>query len=486
MPLLHDERVGNSAPSLRAAPEGSRNGQADTALDIASLAGLDLYDWQADVLVDSMMLAPDRRHAAREVAVVVGRQNGKGSILEVRQLAGLFVLGEQLQVHSAHEFKTCYEHFRRIKDLVEGCDLLADQVAIVRTAAGDQAIELKNGCRIRFIARSRSSGRGFSADTVYLDEAFKLDDATIGALLPALSARPNAQVWYTSSAPHADSPVLHRLRRRALDGDDPRLLYLEWGNDPDVDPDDRAAWARANPSMGIRIDGDDIAAERRSMSPDEFARERLGIPEPEPTVEVDLPIDPSVWASLVDGGSQPATGIRVALDSPPDLSAPVFAVAGIRGDGLPHVAVRHRVDPDDGAESTKAKLVAAAERLTTEYETALIVPPNSPARAWKAELVAAGVELDELSAAEFAEGCGALRSVIADGVLRHRGQADMNAAIAGLATKPAGDVDVWSRRNSTANVAPIVAATCALVRVPTVDPVFDGDWFVDLDEFEED
>jgi phage terminase large subunit-like protein len=488
--------VGSVAPSLSAVTRGVRNPQAVEALDVASIAGLDLDEWQAETLVASMALASDgsARWAAREVGVVVGRQNGKGSILEVRQLAGLFVLGEKLQVHSAHEFKTCYEHFRRIKDLIQGCDLLAAEVAIIRTGAGDQAIELKSGARIRFVARSRSSGRGFTADTVYLDEAFKLDDSTMGALLPTLSARPNSQVWYTSSAPHADSPVLHRIRRRALEGDDPRLLYLEWGNDPDVAADDVEAWARANPAMGIRIDVEDIAAELRSMSAAEFARERLGIPEPEPSTDLDLPIDPELWAGLVDAESLPVSEVRLALDSPPDLSAPVFAVAGIRDDGLRHVSVRERINP--GAGPVREQIVEAARRLCDEHSAVdvygqmlparLVIPTGSPARAWKAELVAAGVELDELSAGEFAEGCGALRSLVADGVLRHRGQMDMNRAIAGLATRTAGDgVDVWSRRNSEVNVSPIVAATCALMRVPQADEQV-GAFFVDLADYLED
>jgi hypothetical protein len=45
---------------------------------------------------------------------VVPRQNGKGTILEARELAGLFLLGERLLIHSAHEQDTSLEHFRRL------------------------------------------------------------------------------------------------------------------------------------------------------------------------------------------------------------------------------------------------------------------------------------------------------------------------------------------------------------------------------------
>jgi hypothetical protein len=51
---------------------------------------------------------------------VVGRQNGKNAILEARELAGLFLLGEKLIIHTAHEQKTASEHFRRMLNRIKG------------------------------------------------------------------------------------------------------------------------------------------------------------------------------------------------------------------------------------------------------------------------------------------------------------------------------------------------------------------------------
>ena len=129
-----------------------------------------------------------------------------------RELAGLFLFGEQLILHSAHEFKTAAEAFRRVLALVEGSDDLRRHVKKVRTSHGDEGIELMTGQRLRFVARSTGSGRGFSGDCVILDEAYKLPREALGALLPTLSARPNPQLWYTSSAGHRDSEVLRGVR----------------------------------------------------------------------------------------------------------------------------------------------------------------------------------------------------------------------------------------------------------------------------------
>lgn len=476
--------VRNAAPVRLLRPEGRRHPKTDEVIDVGSIAGLDLFDWQAENLADAMRLSDGGRWAAREVAVIVGRQNGKNGELAVRQLGGLFVLKERLQIHSAHEFKTCYEHFRLVKDLIENTPMLADQVAIIRTGAGDQAIELVDGCRIRFIARSRTSGRGFSADVVYLDEAFDLDDHTMGALLPTLSARPNPQIWYTSSAPFANSTVLHRVRKRALESGDtePRLLFAEWGNDPDTDPLDREAWGRANPSLGLLIDVDDVETEQRSMAPEEFARERLGIPDEPLEDQRAGPISGERWAELVDGDSLPTDEtLRLALDVPPDRTSATFAVAGKRADGLTHVSVRYHVAPPE-----MRQLVKMAADFAAGHNTPLILPPNSPAKSWKADLVAAGVTLDELTPAEYAEACGAIQAKVLDGALRHRSQPELDNAVGGLAARTSGDVETWSRRSSKANIAPFVAATCALVRVPDVtEQPFDGDYFVDLDDLED-
>src|SRR3954471_8205524 len=95
------------------------------AVELAEVAGLTLDPWQqwvlenacaqrADVFLNPFSKEYDRMWAARDVGLVVARQNGKGSILEARQLAGLFLFGEKTIIHSAQDFATSGEHFRRV------------------------------------------------------------------------------------------------------------------------------------------------------------------------------------------------------------------------------------------------------------------------------------------------------------------------------------------------------------------------------------
>src|SRR3954465_421045 len=91
----------------------------EEAVELARMAGLHLDPWQELVLVHSLGERPDGRWRGFEGGLVVSRQNGKGAILEAMELAGLFLLGERLVIHSAHQFDTSLEAFRRLLFLIE-------------------------------------------------------------------------------------------------------------------------------------------------------------------------------------------------------------------------------------------------------------------------------------------------------------------------------------------------------------------------------
>ena len=270
-PLLGDQR-----PRLWSVPP-SEVTEGPRAADLASLAGLELDDWQRWVLAQGLGRSAGK-WAAFEVALIVARQNGKGSVLEALELAALFLFDDvRLILHSAHEFKTAAEAFLRVRSLIDGRPEFERRVSRIRTAAGAEAIELRNGKRLRFVARSSGSGRGFTADLVILDEAYKLGDQEMAALLPTLSARPDPQVWYTSTAGGPESVQLGRVRDRGLKGSDPSLAFMEWSADDGDDQADPVVWARANPGQGIRISEAYIAREMAALGPEAFARERLSI-----------------------------------------------------------------------------------------------------------------------------------------------------------------------------------------------------------------
>lgn len=410
-------------------------------------------------MFDALCTGWDGKWAALEAAGVVPRQNGKGAIMEARQLAGLFVFGERLQIHTAHEFKTCSEHFLRVKNLVEGSDQLMQQVRIIRTGAGEQGIELHTGERLRFLARSRSAIRGFSADVVYFDEAFELPVATIGSVLPALSARPNPQAWYLSSAPHYTSEFLHSLLKRA-ESDDPGSLFLRaWENNHETAPDDVEAWYRVNPALGGRIDESFVASEMRTLcgTPEgisEFKRERLGIREGGDGSAGIIPH--AKWAEL-------------AIPVPPRISSVAFGLAVAPDGAWSSVGSAGRLPTGDiyvdnvrfGQGS--AWVLEYVADLCERKRAPIRIDPGGSAGAFIRPLKDAGVDVVEVGGREYQQACGELFSAVEGGRIRHIDQKPLNIAAAAAGRRDVGKEGgwVWARPGAV-DISPLKAATLAL------------------------
>jgi phage terminase large subunit-like protein len=425
----------------------------EEAVEFCTSIGLKLDDWQSYVVRESLGERRDGKYSAFEVGLLVPRQNGKGAILEARELAGLFLFGEGLILHSAHEFKTAQEAFRRVLAHVENAPDLRKRVARVRTSHGEEGIELKTGARLRFVARSTGSGRGFSGDTVILDEAYNLASDGMAALLPTLSARPNPQIWYTSSAGMSTSDQLRRVRERGLAGEGKRLAYFEWSAPADVSLDSREAWAQANPALGIRITEEFVESERDAMDDTAFARERLGVWF-DPSAQ--MVIDGARWAELADPESRVVDPVVFAVDANPERSGAAIAVAGRRQDGHGHVEV---VDSRHGTGWVVERIVELHRR---HKPRAWVLDPASAAGAWIPALQERGIEPVLITGREMAQACGALyEDVVENAALRHLDQPQLNAALSGARKRPLGDAWAWHRRNSDIDISPLVAVTLA-------------------------
>lgn len=457
--------VGSQLPRVEAVAAGSSHPDAVAALELVEAAGLILDPWQKHVLERSLMQR-DRRWAAFEIALVCPRQNGKNGILEARELAGLFVLGERLIIHSAHLADTSREAFRRLDELIDANEWLSREVKHVWRTNGHEAIELKNGQRVRFRTRTKGGGRGFSGDCVIFDEAMVLTEASHGAILPVLSARPNPQVWYTGSAVdqmiHTDGLVLARVRDRGLSGGDDSLAYFEWSADavdpsgiPDETLADPETWAQANPALGIRITADYIEKERRAMDPRTFAVERLCVGDwPDPDGDRSV-IDLDLWRSLEDVKSQLVGRPCLAFDVTPDRSASAIGVCGARDDENLHLEV---IEDRRGTGWLVDRLVELAQSLCCS----VVCDGAGPAGSLIGELERRGVTVVAVTAREYGQACGMFFDAVEQHLLRHIGQQELTGAIRGAAMRPLGEAWAWSRKNSLLNISPLITVTLAL------------------------
>ena len=459
MPLLDDAQIGSQAPRLVLKPDGVVSHAGNEAAELAESVGLVLDPWQRLALDVILGERRDGSPSAFEACVICPRQNGKGAILEALELAWLFLHGERLILHSAHEFKTANEAFLRIANLIDGSSDLRRKVLRIRYANGEQGVDLRDGGRLKFVARSRGSGRGFSGDKIVLDEAYELDAPAMAALLPTMSARPNPQIVYASSAPMATSTFLHSVRSRAIqaikdDDSSGRLAFLEWSAESDDDFTSSSTWRKANPALGIRISEEFVASELAVMGENlrEFARERLGIPDGQDGATSVIPYD--AFHALVDGDSQITGRVVMGLDVNPERSWASIGVAGRRVDGLAHVEV---VDRRPGT----AWIVERVVEVTSRWNCDLRVDGASPASSLIPELRSAGVRVVEVNLTEMARSCGAFLDAVVNHRLRHLDQAALANAVSGARKRTVGQVWAWARSASSVDITPLVAVTLA-------------------------
>jgi hypothetical protein len=244
---------------------------------VARLAGIELDDAQRFLAEIVGGVGLDNRWAAYEAVIFAPRQNIKTEFLLARILAGLYIFGEELIVFSAHEGRTTRRVFGRLKRAIDRSPELGARIVRVSNRAGAESIELETGQALECVARSTNSGRGFTGDCVILDEAHELDGEQLAAILPMLSTRPNPQVVYALSLGNEFSTHLGLMRKRALDGQDPYVCWVEWSLADDDDPADREVWRRCNPAVVAgRIGMDFLERQFLALGPDGFAREHLG------------------------------------------------------------------------------------------------------------------------------------------------------------------------------------------------------------------
>jgi hypothetical protein len=483
-------RLGSPTPSWLGLPsDGFDNGTGDDVVELAALAGLELDEAQTLVLRAALSEKANGTWAAFIVWWLMGRQNGKGSGLEARQLAGLTLLPDKFAIHTAHELKTTQEHFLRMQQLIEGCPEIERQVLRIRTGKGDEAIEMRNGHRLRFISRSGGSGRGFAGvDALYLDEAMFLTAGIMQAIFSTMAAksrRGNPQMWLCGSAPYGDRPdqawahaqvAMLRSERRPAN-----TLYVDWGTaPPTVDEvlaagsldaavamlvQDKDRWYATNPALGVRITEEFLEQELATLGPWGFAVERLGLVIP-PEADNRSGVDLERWVSLA-GTFELGAGAVVAVD---------VDEAGARGTAVAsadvEIAGARRRAVEVVEQGGVGQLVAWVARQDAGVVSTVVVAGDGQARMIGPLLVAAGCSVPVVmrTSVEVASDEAQFVSQVDSGVLVHRGDVRLRASILAAEQRPMGDRWRWSRRMSHGDATALIAAAIAAAHAGVVTP----------------
>lgn len=443
------------------------------------VVGLELLPWQRWLAIHALELLPDGSPRFRTVILLVARQNGKSTFLQLLALFFLYVRGARLVIGTAQNLDIAEEVWQGAVDIAQDIPELAMEVADVVMVNGKKTLVLREGERYKVQAASRRGGRGLSGDLVMLDELREHQkwDAW-GAITKTTMARMLAMVWGVSNAGDRQSVVLAFLRYLAhvalgnpdrlepIAGatgatgtdepdDDDSLGLFEWSAPPGCALDDRDGWAQANPSLGHTITERAIRAALRT-DPEAVFRTEVLCQWVDAAVTPSA-IDPDTWALLADPaaarGAAPVFGVAVALDR----SWSAVAVAWRRPDGVPQVMLA-------AYEPTTAWVPSWAEERRRKWSGRVVLSPTAKGLVPDAE---------ELGTTTQALADVALADAVTAGRLRHGGVVDRQAALLRAVRDsrwPAsGAARVFEPHGST-DISPLKAAAAALHGLATMPP----------------
>lgn len=442
--------------------------------------------WQRWLLIHALELRYDGKFRFRTILVLVARQNGKTSIVEVKNLWKMFVLRTQI-LGTAQNLDLSEESWTNAVEMVEGIDELAGEIKHVDKTNGKKALRLTNGARWKVAAASRRGGRGFSGDDINLDELREHQNwESWGAVTKTTLARPNPQIWAYSNAGDDKSIVLNDLQAKGRaavenpDAGDKALALFEWsvpesvrctcnrqGADPhasDCALADVSNWAMANPALGYTITEESLAS-ALSTDPNEiFLTECLC--QHVPSLNGGA-IDPIQWANLRDVKSKRTGNVALAVDIAPQRDYAAIGLYGLREeDGKGHAQL---VDYRPGTDWIIARLVelvggldpvaiamgrATGDSLVVELEKVGIVSPEDPEKPGRGQLAIT-------SASQMTAATGQIIDAVRQKTMHHIGQRELTAAVDGAKTRETGDTVAWSRKLAHVDISPLVTITLA-------------------------
>lgn len=433
--------------------------------------GQPLDPWQALLTLDAHGIRSDRLWAAFEIVVLLARQNGKGGFTEALELAGLFLFKEPLILHSAHQFKTSTAAFRRIIDIIDGCDWLSKRVKMVSRSKGDESVQLTSaagGGILQFIARTLGGGRGLTGSTNVFDEAAYLTVGQYAAQTPALSTIPNPRIVYTGTPPDEDigpmpaDAMLPSVRKRGQAGD-PRMLYAEWSPGPDADLASVDTMYACNPALGIRIAQWFLQKQLDNFTaagkPEKFSTEHLGL-WPKDADEQWRVVKEQDWTDAGSRESRAEGGVAIGISMTRDRSRVYIGYCGLRADGKRHIGLKQMLYGSDGVVEAVKKLKEDASKTVC----AVVIGASDPARSLLPDFKSEGIHVLTPGTADVAAECGAVYDALRETAesprdMFHSCQEPLTAAMAAADKKTVANSWVWAE--GLVPPAPLYAITNA-------------------------
>jgi predicted Fe-Mo cluster-binding NifX family protein len=436
-------------------------------------AGGHLFGWQELVIEGMLGLGDDGKFASTDDGLNVARQNGKGVVLQAIEGFFVFELGYPVVMHTAHEFATSQVHQMRLVQLIQNAPHLHSKVRDrggYMMGNGKESINLRNGHSILFKARTKGGGRGYSGDLLVWDEAMVVSDQVVGAQKPMTRASkaPFGQktIWAGSAVDqevHEYGVNFARLREAGI-AESPRISWHEWSipvDNPDAVTEDvlndPVMRRMANPSMVDGLISDQTMDDELRIMPSRTAAvELFGVGDWPQTDGRDVSkISLEAWDAAEDPTSRLQEPIALAIDVSPERTTSIAAAGRNQNDKF-HVEIQEH---KQGTSWVVPRILQMVDRADVEC---VVVDGVGPAASLIVPLQEAGIQVEVVSTSEHGHACGRFLDLVQEEDLAHLGSLELRDAVRGAKERPLGDAWAWSRKTSSVDISPLVAATLAL------------------------
>jgi phage terminase large subunit-like protein len=428
--------------------------------------GVDFDPWQHGVGSIALGKRKNGKYAATVGGIVMSipRQVGKTFLVGMIIIVLCILFPGFTALWTAHRTRTASMTFASLQGMVKKKKIWP-HVLSIRATNGEQEIRFRNGSVIMFGAREAGFGRGFDkVDAEVFDEAQILTSKALEDMVAAANQstqEAGALLFFMGTPPRPTDPgeEFSNRRSKALSGKNPNIAYVEFSGDPDADPDDRAQWAKANPSYPLRTPTESIERMRENLTDeDSFRREGLGIWDPNESPRV---IDEKSWKAIADVASMPVERLTLAVDVAPDRNRASVALSGRRPDGRWHVEMDEQktgvdwVIPWIKERASKNRLHAVvADELSglveTRHDRHFLIGTDIV-------VTLAGAEGRDMAIA-----CAKFFDAVMDKSLRHTDQPQANVSLSVARKRTLAGAWAWNRKDATSDITPTVAETLAL------------------------
>lgn len=466
-----------------------------------------LFPWQKWLLIHALELNEDGTYRFRKIHILVGRQNGKTTLMKLLILYWLFIESTAAEhkidppkfkiVATAQDLGKAEETWEEVLDYCDPAppkDKDPDTMPLVPAL---QQLSRKpsrktNNFKIRTRAGSSYSvasiagtggGRGGSYARVFLDELREHRNwSSWSAVKNTKNSLWNSQVWTASNAGDRRAVVLKSLRKQMLksitDWDryveqgtwdieqwanehDSMSALFEWSAEPGKPVTDVMGIRQANPSLGYgqgRLEV--LLADAKSDPEGEYRTEVLC-----QWVEalVTPHVSPVWWKQCADKKSVPVGRIVASMDVSFDRKRAYIGIAGMREDGVPHVELIAR-----RAGSTWTVKYMKRLRKKWGVNEIAIQARGCGASEYIELLREADFVVHEIGGFMLGASAGKLKDRVESGGIKHRNQRALNLSVEGAEARRMQDQMAWDRAGSIVDASPAVCVSQALYVLETV------------------